>query len=178
MTMKSLKTISAPGIAGLICATGFTLMSVQAMAAPIAPHPPFSKLAKRMMAVHPEAGGPPPCPDAAVVPVPAYPGSYCVEFTPSNDARMPAYVELLSTAPVKTVRLWYAKHLKGWQDKYGAGRFTPVGWSRNKGPFEPVVTVETARNAQILRDHEKEYDFAGVKTHIRISYVSHKGAGS
>lgn len=153
-------------------------ISLCALAAPIAPHPPFSGLAKRMMAAHPEAGGPPPCPDAAVVPVPAYPESYCVEFRPSNDARVPAYVELLSTAPVKTVRLWYAKHLKGWQDKHGDGRFTPVGWSIGQSPFEPVVTVETARNALVLRDHEKEYDFTGVKTHIRIRYASRRGAGS
>lgn len=176
--MHSQKTIYAPALASLICAIGLTLASVQALAGPIAPHPPFSKLAKRMMAAHPEAGGPPSCPDATVVPVPAYPGSYCVEFTPSSGARGPAYVELLSTAPVETVRLWYAKHLKGWQDKYGVGRFTPVGSSMGQGPFGPVVTVETARSAPVLRDHEKEYDFTGIKTHIRIRYAPRKGAGS
>lgn len=162
-------------IAATLAFAGLISTSICAVAAPIAPHPPFSKLAKRMIAAHPEAGGPPPCPDAAVVQIPAYPGSYCVEFTPSGGKNMPAYVELLSTASVKTVRQWYAKHLKGWEDKYGAGRFTPVGWSRSKGPFEPDVVVETAKNSQILIDHAKEYDFAGIRTHIRIRYAPKRG---
>lgn len=152
--MKNSTVLISGLLAGLCLATA-------AKAAPIAPYPPPGNPAKAA-----------PCPEAGLVGIPAYPGAYCVEYTPYKAYKkgdMLPIVDLISKAPPEKVEQWYAEHLKGWQQSNGF--FTPPGWSRSRFPFERHVMVEKASDYQNFSVYQNDYNLSGIQTHIEIRFA-------
>ncbi|GEM_PF-6970555 len=147
------------------------------VAAPVAPHPPLSKLGKQMLAAqHGKARKV--CPDAAYVAMPIYPGSLCVSNTTisSNGRKDPLEVlVLVSNDAVAKVRGWYRKHLKGWKYNSEFGNYAPPGWSIRTIMSMPQVEIEKADDTSLWM-YKIAYDLKGVHTLINIYYKPHRGA--
>lgn len=154
------------------------------LASPIAPHPPLSDMAKKIEAARSAKGGKgpaavPPCPDAAVVGIPAFPGSWCVAkltIRASGGKTLPELV-LVSRAAPATVRHWYAQHLSGWQYDARLHHFVHPGWTLARFLDEPEVHIAKA-TAQKRVLYRMSYDLAGVRTEMVIRYAPRKGRRS
>lgn len=161
-------------IAGIALA-GLMSTSILALAVPIAPHPPYSKLARQVQAAQPGKKVKS-CPDAATVGIPAYPGSFCVAYTQigSNGHKDLPLVILVSKADPETVRHWYAEHLSGWQYDPQLHHFVRPGWSLRHFLDEPEVHVVKATD-QHLALYRVGFVLKGMHTFYQIRYVPHDG---
>lgn len=133
-------------IAALSAAAALMLCGT-ALAAPIAPRAPLSKDGKQLYAY--EHKTPKPCPDAAVVGLPAYPGALCLGMTTDVTKGVPAshrmypQVVLVSSAPLAKVAAWYRAHLgKSWVYDPQVKHFTHPGWSIAHAMREPSVFLQ------------------------------------
>ena len=123
------------------------MLASAALAAPIALMPPLSKDGKQFYAVTHKKQQP--CPEAAVVGVPAYPGSLCLgvikvegDNAPPSKRLYPKVV-LVSAAPPAKVSAWYKTHLpKSWSHNSKATHFTPPGWSMARIGHEASLYLE------------------------------------
>jgi hypothetical protein len=145
-----------------------------AMAAPIAPKAPVTKLGKYGVV---RATGP--CPDEKAVGVPAYPGSVCLKSAAFNADN--AFVDLMSADNASKVSDWYAKHLHGWvktKSVTGAIVFTPPGERTNNAiaEFTDVhVTVKMLKKSE-SKLKKRFYVFAGTPASVvAIQYSRHGG---
>ena len=168
-----------------------------AMAKPIAPHAPLSKLGKQIMAAQhktqPDKGPPwqlvqprarkaraPDWTDAASVGIPAYPESLCIGVVTVTAKGMPAdrlpwpRVNLVSKSPANQVQKWYADRLKGWKYDPKLKHFVRPGWTFRRMMFEPDVIVKPATKSSLAL-YGMAFDLSGAKTLITIAYKA-KGA--
>lgn len=155
MRLGHLATVA--GLAGLLGA------SPAALAVVIAPHPPLSATGHKY-------GAPARCPEAEVVRIPAYPGSYCTGATGgqrySKGDPLP-FVQLVTRASPRKVARWYRNHLTGWQRK--REYFFPPGWNATREPFERQVKLQKPLPQNIL--YGAWYDLTGIRTVITIHYI-------
>ena len=161
--------IAALALAGLVST------SIPARAVPIAPHPPFRKLARKIRAAQ-SGEKVKSCPDAATVGIPAYPGSFCIAYVGigSNRHKDLPLVILVSTDYPKTVRQWYARHLSGWQYDPQLHHFVRPGWSFRHFLDEPEIHIIEA-NDQHLALYRMAFVLKGIHTFYQIRYVPHGG---
>lgn len=174
--MTTRETATVMSVSGLLCVSVLMLACARAWAAPIAPHPPFSKLALKVQAAQPGKKVKS-CPEASAVGIPAYPGSFCVAYTEiaSNGHKDLPLVILVSKADPTTVRHWYAKHLSGWQYDPQLHQFVRPGWSLDRFLDEPEVHIIKATD-QHLALYRMGFVLKGMRTFYQIRYVPHGGA--
>ena len=152
------------------------LTGVPVMAAPVAPHPPLSKIGKEMLAAQPGKKVHQ-CPAAAVVAMPVYRGALCVTnvTTSSNGKQAPIeMLVLVSRDSPARVRGWYGRHLKGWKYDPQIHNFAPPEWSIKKLFSVPQVEIKKATKTNLAL-YGMAYDLAGMRTLIHIYYLPKGG---
>lgn len=144
-------------LAAIACLAGLLGASPAALAVVIAPHPPLSATGHKY-------GAPARCPEAEVVRIPAYPGSYCTGATGghrySKGNPLP-FVQLVTRASPKKVARWYRNHLPAWLAEK-ARVFFPAGLERYQGtvrtPGEAPETIAAKHPVwRMVRPHWDPY---------------------
>lgn len=158
------KSFLAVSLLGVALAAGKAAAAPIAKVAPLVPGVPAALAAQRAKMV----------PDAADVPLPAYPNSYFISSMSQPGGGLLAVV-LVSNDPPSKVRAWYAAHLKSMQyfPKYKS--FGPPGY--DKGTIAQMmrklhVSIRPQKPEGMLIHFAHLPD---VKTRIELDFMSGKG---
>lgn len=157
------KSLIAGCLASVVLATGPALANPIAKIPPMAPDVPKALIEQQAKMV----------PDAADVPLPAYPNSYFISSMGRAGIDLSAVV-LVSNDPPEKVKAWYAAHLPNMQYFPKEHAFGPPGF--DKGTFadmlsRPHVTIRPQKPEGMLIHLANLPD---VKTKIYIDFPSAK----